>query len=120
VLYSFESALPLVWDHASERGRTPAPCISGRRRRACVGGGVAFPVYAGYPARTLVALSYANPVIDAARRAITANLGNMMIFGQYFHELFVKGVIEKGIAPPFEGAPLSAASVNACRWPRTG
>ena len=31
-----------------------------------------------------------------------------MLFGQYFHELFVKGVIEKGIAPPFEGAPLSA------------
>ena len=30
-----------------------------------------------------------------------------MIFGQYFHELFVRGVIEKGIAPQFEGAPLS-------------
>ena len=31
-----------------------------------------------------------------------------MLFGQYFHELFVTGVIEKGIAPQFEGAPLCA------------
>ena len=30
-----------------------------------------------------------------------------MLFGQYFHELFVKGVIEKGVKPHFEGAPLS-------------
>ena len=30
-----------------------------------------------------------------------------MLFGQSFHALFVHGVIEKGIAPQFEGAPLS-------------
>ena len=38
---------------------------------------------------------------------IEANLGDIMILGQYFHELFVRGVIEKGIAPQFEGTPLS-------------
>ena len=110
VLYSFESALPLVWDGVSERGKNARTDAFLQDAAAHgVGSGVAFPVYAGYPARTLVALSCAEPVIDAARRAhITANLGDMVIFGQYFHELFVKGVIEKGIAPPFEGAPLSA------------
>ncbi len=42
------------------------------------------------------------------RRAhIAENLGDIMLFGQSFHELFVRGVIEKGIAPQFEGAPLS-------------
>jgi len=110
VLCSFESALPFVWDQASERGRnakTDAFLLDAAAHG--VASGVAFPVYAGVPARTLVSLSSAIPVIDAARRReIAANLGNIVIFGQCFHELFVKGVIEKGVAPQSEGKPLSA------------
>jgi len=110
VLYSFESALPFVWDQRSERGRNPRTDAFLRDAAAHgVGSGVAFPVYAGFPARTLVSLSSAAPIIDETRRAqIAARLGDMLIFGQCFHEVFVKGVIEKGIAPQFEGAPLSA------------
>jgi DNA-binding CsgD family transcriptional regulator len=110
VLYSFESALPLVWDNASERGRNPRTDAFLQDALAHgVGSGVAFPVYAGYPARTLVALSFAAPLIDDARRAhVAASLGDIVLFGQYFHEIFVRGVIEKGVAPQFEGAPLSA------------
>ena len=110
VLYSFESALPLVWDQVSERGKNPKTDAFLLDAAAHgVGSGVAFPVYAGVPARTLVALNFSAPIIDEARRAhLAANLGDIVLFGQYFHELFVKGVIEKGIAPQFEGAPLSA------------
>lgn len=110
VLYSFESGLPLVWDQASERGRGPrTDAFLTDAAAHGVGSGVAFPVYAGYPARTLVSLSFAAPLIDERRREhIAENLGDIMLFGQYFHTLFVRGVIEKGIAPQFEGAPLSA------------
>ena len=110
VLYSFESARPLVWDQVSERGKNPKTDAFLLDAAAHgVGSGVAFPVYAGVPARTLVALNFSAPIIDEVRRAhIVANLGDIVLFGQYFHELFVKGVIEKGIAPQFEGAPLSA------------
>ncbi len=109
VLYSFESALPLVWDGASERGRSPKTDAFLLDAAAHgVGSGVAFPVYAGYPARTLVSLSHSMPIIDDARRGqIAASLGDIVLFGQCFHELFVKGMIEKGVAPHFEGAPLS-------------
>jgi DNA-binding CsgD family transcriptional regulator len=109
VLYSFESALPLVWDQASERGRGPkTDAFLQDAATHGVGSGVAFPVYAGYPARTLVSLSHSMPVIDDARRGqIAASLGDIVLFGQCFHELFVKGIIEKGVAPHFEGAPLS-------------
>ena len=110
VLYSFESALPLVWDQVSERGKnrkTDAFLLDAAAHG--VGSGVAFPVYAGYPARTLVSLSSSTGIIDDARRAqIAADLGSIFLTGQVFHELFVKGVIEKGVAPQFEGAPLSA------------
>lgn len=110
VLYSFESALPLVWDQVSERGKSPKTDAFLLDAAAHgVASGVAFPVYAGFPARTLVSLSSSVRVLDAARRAeISTRLGDIMIFGQYFHEIFVRGVIEKGIAPQFEGAPLSA------------
>jgi DNA-binding CsgD family transcriptional regulator len=110
VLYSFESALPLVWDQISVRGKSPkTDAFLADAAAHGVASGVAFPVYAGYPARTLVSLSSAIPVIDDARRAhLAAHLGEIVIFGQYFHELFVKGVIEKGIAPLLEGSPLSA------------
>jgi len=110
VLYSFESALPLVWDQVSERGRNPRTDAFLLDAAAHgVASGVAFPVYAGFPARTLVSLSSSIPVIDDARRAsIAANLGDIVLFGQCFHEVFVKGVIERGIAPQFEGQPLSA------------
>lgn len=110
VLYSFESALPLVWDQVSERGKNPKTDVFLADAAAHgVASGVAFPVYAGYPARTLVSLSSVIPVIDDTRRArIAANLGDIVLFGQYFHEVFVKGVIEKGIASQLEGAPLSA------------
>jgi len=109
VLYSFESALPLVWDHASERGKNPRTDAFLKDAAAHgVGSGVAFPVYAGFPARTLVALSFAETRIDETRRAhIATHLGDIVLFGQAFHEIFVRGVIEKGIAPQFEGAPLS-------------
>ena len=110
VLYSFESALPLVWDQVSGRGKNPkTDAFLADAAAHGVASGVAFPVYAGYPARTLVSLSSSIPVIDDARRAhIAAHLGEIVLFGQYFHELFVKGVIEKGIAPLLEGSPLSA------------
>ncbi len=63
VLYSFESALPLVWDQASERGKNPKTDAFLLDAAAHgVGSGVAFPVYAGYPARTLVSLSYSTAV----------------------------------------------------------
>jgi len=56
----------------------------------------------------LVSLSSAIPVIDEARyHSIVRSLGDMILFGQYFHQLFMKGVVERGLAPQSEGTPLS-------------
>jgi DNA-binding CsgD family transcriptional regulator len=109
VLYSFESALPLVWDQSSERGRSArTDRFLEDAAKYGVASGVAFPVYAGFPARNIVALNSAMPIIDGVRRSdITRNLGDIVLFGLCFHELFIKGVIEDGLAPHFQGAPLS-------------
>jgi len=109
VLYSFDSALPFVWDQASQRGRNASTdqfLIDAAAHG--IASGVSFPIYSVFPSRNMVTFSSPIPVIDSARRdEIIRNLGEMILFGQYFHELFMKAVIEKGLAPLSEGAPLS-------------
>lgn len=110
VLCSFDNALPLVWDQQSERGRdAKTDAFLADAQAHGVASGVSFPVYAIYPSRNLVALNSRNPAIDKARRdEIVRSLGDIVLFGQYFHELFVKAVVERGLAPAAEGAPLSS------------
>ena len=109
VSFVFDNALPLVWDQASERGRS-VRSDEFLENAAAFGlrSGVAFSVYSVHPSRNLVALNSSRPLMDRARRdAIASNLGEIVLFGQYFNDLFVKGVIEKGLAPATEGIPLS-------------
>jgi DNA-binding CsgD family transcriptional regulator len=110
VVASFDSALPLVWDQVGERNRNArTDAFLDDAATFGVASGVAFPVYATYPSRNLVALNSPAPAIAKERRdEIIRMLGDIVLFGQYFHELFVKGVIERGLAPSSEGAPLSS------------
>ena len=109
VLYSFDSALPFVWDQASQRGRNPTTDqFLADAAAHGIASGVSFPIYSVFPSRNMVTFSSSIPVIDSARRdEIIRNLGEIVLFGQYFHELFMKAVVEKGLTPLSEGAPLS-------------
>jgi DNA-binding CsgD family transcriptional regulator len=109
VVASFDNALPLMWDQVSEGNRSARTDeFLADAAAHGVASGVAFPVYATYPSRNIVALNSPAPVIAKERRdEITRMLGEIVLFGQYFHELFVKGVIERGMKPSSEGAPLS-------------
>jgi DNA-binding CsgD family transcriptional regulator len=44
---------------------------------------------------------------DVRMEAITRNLPDILMLGHYFHEIFMRSVIEIGVAPPAAGAPLS-------------
>jgi DNA-binding CsgD family transcriptional regulator len=58
--------------------------------------------------RGLLALNSATPVIDDSRRgAIAHNLGDILLLGLYFHEIFRKGLMEQGVASPSRGTALS-------------
>ena len=110
VVRSFDNALPLIWDQMSERSQgAKTDEFMADAAAHGVASGVAFPVYATYPSRNIVALNSGERVIAKERREeLTRVLGEIVLFGQYFHELFVKGVIEQGRAPSSEGAPLSS------------
>jgi len=104
-----EGALPLVWDQASERGRSDridaflADAIAHE-----VASGIAFGVHDLRAGLVLIALNSSNPVIDDARHTeISRDMGNILLFGICFHEIFMSGLVQQGVAPRSEGAPLT-------------
>jgi DNA-binding CsgD family transcriptional regulator len=106
---ALDSALPLVWDYSSEYGHSP------RRNRFFdesrvhgVGSGIVVGLHGPRGVRVIVALSNPSSRIDTIqRKAIADHLGEIVLFAIYFHEIFMKAVIERGIAPASHGAPLS-------------
>jgi LuxR family transcriptional regulator, quorum-sensing system regulator SdiA len=110
VLYSFDSAIPFVWDQPSERGKSAASDVFLDDAAAHgVASGVSFVVYSAAGGHVLVAFNSKVPVIDDLRRfEISRNLGDMVLLGTYFHEIFMKTVVERGLPPGSQGVPLSA------------
>lgn len=108
VLKTRESPLPLVWDSLSEHGvdaRTDA--FLGDAALHGVSSGFAFK-FDDVHVHGLMALNSMAPVIDDGKReAIGERLGEILLLGTYFHEIFRKGVIEEGTPPLGRGAPLS-------------
>src|SRR5262249_35252637 len=73
-----------------------------------VGSGFAFEFKDTHFVRGIMALSSASPSIDDYRRAaISKKLGEILVLGTYFHEIFRMGVIEQGVPPLARGAALS-------------
>src|SRR5205814_7587699 len=107
---ALDSALPLVWDYISERANatgTTSIFLEDMLANG-VGSGVVCGMHGPHNTRVIISLSYTSPQIDDARReTISRNLAEVMLFNTFFHEIFMKSVIEKGIAPSFQGAPLS-------------
>jgi DNA-binding CsgD family transcriptional regulator len=109
VLYSFESAMPFIWDQDSERGKSTAiDAFLDDAAAHGVASGVAFAIHATPQGQVLVGFnSPLGKLSDLRRFEIARNLGEMYLFGIYFHEVFMKTVIARGLPPRFQGAPLS-------------
>ena len=105
----FENTLPFFWDQLSERGKSHR--LDQFLDDACRYGlcsGISFILPDRDQASVIMCFSSAQPIIDHARRAlIDSNLGAMLTFGYYFHELFMKQIVHAGMPSRFEGAPLS-------------
>ena len=64
--------------------------------------------HAPHNSHVIVALNSGIRLNDQIRlQAITRNLPDILMFGHYFHEIFMRSVIQIGAAPKAAGAPLS-------------
>jgi len=106
---AWNSAVPLVWD---------AETFVGRNRRSDqfladaslhgISSGVCFLIHLPQDCHVFISLSSSVERVDGLRqRTIARAIPDVMAFGHYFHEVFMRATIESNIAPRLAGAPLS-------------
>jgi len=109
VRHGIASSTPLIWDWSTEVGKDPQ--IDGFLADAEVHGvasGVAFALHGLNVKLALIALNSTERRHSAVRRnEIACHLGEILLLGIYFHEIFMKNVVAKGVAPRSQGCPLS-------------
>ena len=109
LLKTRDNPIPFIWDQKSERGHDErTDSFLNDAAAHGVASGFAFEFKDTHFVRGIMALSSANAIIDDNRRAaISRNLGEILVLGTYFHEIFRRGVIEQGVAPLGRGGALS-------------
>lgn len=110
ITQALDSAVPLIWEYATEHGKSPlTDAFLDDSLAHGVGSGVMCGIHGPRQTRVIFALSHASPRIDEhRRREIEERIGDILLLGTYFHEVFMKGVITQGIPPLLLGAPLTA------------
>jgi len=109
ILLLWDSTLPLIWDQRTVRGAGPkTEAFLDDALSHGIASGVCMPLGDEVGTRVIVALNSAIPEIDEPRRiAITRNLGDIVLFAHYFHELFMKSIVRRGTPLNYSGRPLS-------------
>ena len=104
------SEVPIVWDQALYRGRSRAvDRFLDVMQRFGVASGVMCGLRDHRGAFAALSLSSGEPLVDEIRRiAIARDMGDILMFQRYFHELFISGVLSELIPPFLEGKKLSA------------
>lgn len=119
---NWDSAIPLIWDQTSVRG-------IGAREDAFlndalahgIASGISFMFHGPHNSHVLLALNSPIAVSDPIRmQAILRNVPDIMMFGHYFHQIFMQGVLEKKIEPISRGASLSRRETECVRLAARG
>lgn len=109
IVITWDSAIPLIWDQVNVRGRSArSDKFLDDALLHGIASGVSFMFHGPSNSHVLIALNSSVMRNDELRlQAIARNLPDILMFGHYFHEIFMRAVIEVGIAPRAAGAPLS-------------
>ncbi len=109
VFKTWDSAVPMIWDQRAERGQSPkVDAFLDDALAHGIGSGLAYTFHHGFGMHVVFALNSREPSIDSQRYAeITKSLGDVVLFATTFHGIFLRGIVEKGLPPVSQGAPLS-------------
>jgi DNA-binding CsgD family transcriptional regulator len=109
VFLTCKSAIPLVWDQSSLRNIGPRVDDFLEDARAHgIASGVSFMWHGAYDTGMCVTLNSSIPINNEIRaKAIARNLPDIVMFGHYFHEIFMLPAVEFGKQPATPIEPLS-------------
>ena len=105
-----ESVVPLVWDQATFRGRSPqVDRFLDFFQSYGISSGIACPIRDMRGRAAILSLGSEREINDEVHRNTnTQNSGEVMLFGLYFHELFVRGVVDDIVPQHLRGSRLSS------------
>jgi len=108
---------PIIWDQGTMRGRSPAAdAFLDDALAFGIASGVCLPLHDALGTRRLIVMNSPTPLLSAARRsAIARDLGDMLVFVNYFHEIFMRAVVAKKVSPRAAGMKLSARELECLR-----
>ncbi len=106
---TWDRTVPLVWDQMAVRGKNPAvDAFLDDAKAHGIASGVCLPLHDETGTRILVAFNSSIAILTEERQQqIARDLGDMVVFANYFHEIFMKEVVIKGIPTKVAGMKLS-------------
>ena len=109
VFLTCKSAIPLMWDQSSLRNIGPrVDDFLADARAHGIASGVSFMWHGPYDTAMCVTLNSSIPVNNEIRaKSIARNLPDIVMFGHYFHEIFMLPAVESGKRPSTPIEPLS-------------
>lgn len=109
IILTCKSAIPFVWDQKNVRGRSAtSDAFLDDALRFGIASGVCFMFHGPHNSHVVVALDSGITENDDIRlQAITRNLPDILMFGHYFHEIFMRSMTQMGATPKVHGGPLS-------------
>lgn len=109
ILLTCRSAVPLVWDQSTARGiGADVDAFLDDALRHGIGSGVCFMWHGPLNSHMAVTLNSSIRVNDGIRlKSITRNLPDVVMFGHYFHEIFMLPALKLGRQSAAAAQPLS-------------
>jgi DNA-binding CsgD family transcriptional regulator len=108
VTTSWGRTTPLIWDASTIGGDAKVHHFLDRAASHGIRSGVTISFSdSRYPRCGASFNSSISPVSESRRQAIVDRLGDLMVLTAGFHDLFMASVVNRGLPPGLQGAPLS-------------
>ena len=113
VQHGWTNVTPFIWDRHIARGNKKIERFLTRAASYGIGSGIDIFLRDARRSRIMVGLNSPDREPSAARNVqIAERLGDLMLFGTIFHAIYIRAFIEKGLAAPQRGLPLSPREVQ--------
>ncbi len=105
----YDNAMPTFWDQRTFRGKSSLTDeFLDDAERFGISSGLVFTLHDVNHRGILIAFNSNLPEINPVRyQMIQRKLGDLLLFGHSFHEIFMRTVVERGLPSRIKGAPLS-------------
>lgn len=122
VQIAYDQNTVMLWSADDFRGRSARlDAFLDDAARFGVRSGACFTTHDSFAQGVLVAFNSSQPRLgDSQRAAVAANVGNLYAFGTYFHEVFMRSVVERGLPSRLRGAALTSREIEVLKMVSRG